>query len=69
MKESMSVSWMAVPGRLITAPILVHRFSQEQTEHGAITEEEEREEEEGERKRLKEGGGLLSARPCASFHC
>lgn len=57
---------MVVPGRLITAPILVHRFSQEQTEHGAITEEER--EEEGERKRLKEGGGLVSARPCASFH-
>lgn len=63
----MTVSWMVVPGRLITAPILVHRSSQEQTEHGAITEEEERE-EEGESKRLKEGGGLVSARPCASFH-
>lgn len=51
----MTVSWMVVPGRLITAPILVHRFSQEQTEHGAITEEER--EEEGERKRLKVGAG------------
>lgn len=57
---------MVVPGRLITAPISVRRFSQERTEHGAITEEGERE-EEGERKRLKEGGGLVSARPCAAF--
>lgn len=63
----MTVSWTVVPGRLIPAPILVHRFSQDQTEHGAITEEEEQE-EEGERKRLKEGGGLVSPRPCAAFH-
>lgn len=50
----MTVSWMVVPGRLILAPILVQRFSQDQTEQGAITEEEEQEEEE-ERERLKGG--------------
>lgn len=47
----MTVSWMVVPGRLIPAPILVQRFSQDQTEQGAITEEEQEEEEERERGR------------------
>lgn len=51
---------MVVPGRLIPAPILVQRFSQDQTEQGAITGEEEQE-EEGERERLKGGGGLVGS--------
>lgn len=65
----MTVSWMVVPGRLIPAPILVQRFSQDETEQGAITEEEQEEEEERERGRDWRGvaGWLVATRPCAVF--